>query len=66
MAKKNKNLKTLADFVFYCAGHPEQRFWQALRNWSGHNFVLISDVNSYTWLDLNRVTDTFYWSGKEK
>lgn len=27
--------RTLASFTLYCLQNPEQRFWQALRNWSG-------------------------------
>lgn len=25
----------LRDFIKYCGDHPDERFWQALRNWSG-------------------------------
>ena len=35
----SNNEKTLASFVTYCEARPELRFWQALRNWSGFNFV---------------------------
>ena len=36
---KSKNINTLTDFYIYCLQHPEQRFWQALRNWSGYEFI---------------------------
>ena len=57
------NEKVLADFVAYCQAHPSERFWQALRNWSGHNFILVS-----TGLhdDMVHTTDTFYWNDKNK
>ena len=36
---KNKNARLLSSFVAYCEKHPEQRFWQALNNWSGFPFI---------------------------
>jgi hypothetical protein len=36
---KSRNMGVLLDFVAYCKAHPELRFWQALRNWSGHSFI---------------------------
>lgn len=35
-----KSEKTLKSFIKYCEDHPEQRFWQALRNWSGFHFII--------------------------
>jgi hypothetical protein len=38
MALPFKNLRSgecLRSFVDYCIKHPEERFWQALRNWCG-------------------------------
>jgi len=29
---------TLSSFVSYCEAHPEQRFWQALRNWANEHY----------------------------
>lgn len=47
----------LDDFAQYCAENPDQRFWQALRNWSGFNFVLVADnPEAKRYAD-----DTFYW-----
>jgi hypothetical protein len=53
----NKNEKTLLDFAIYCAKHPDQRFWQALRNWSDYNFIFAAN-------DTFDLRDTFYWEGK--
>jgi len=39
MIGKSKNKKTLDSLVKYCQQHPEERFWQALRNWSGYDFI---------------------------
>lgn len=55
----NKNKKLLDDFIKYCEAHPEQRFWQALRNWARVAFVSVSK-------DGNFYEDTFYWEDKTK
>lgn len=34
----NKNKDRLDSFNLYCNKHPEQRFWQALRNWSNYEY----------------------------
>ena len=59
----NKNIKLLKDFKKYCIKHPEQRFWQALRNWSGIPFIMISKDGKFEYDDLE---DTFYFEGKDK
>ena len=40
---QSKNLKLLKEFTAYCKKYPELRFWQALRNWSGWPFILVSN-----------------------
>ena len=32
----SKNSTQLVSFTEYCRQHPDERFWQALRNWSGY------------------------------
>ena len=55
-----KSRELLASFMQYCLAHPEERFWQALRNWSGYTFIYASnEVMSDDALD-----DTFYWENK--
>lgn len=27
----------------YIVEHPSERFWQAVRNWSGHGFIFFGD-----------------------
>ena len=54
------NNKVLESFVQYCKENPKQRFWQALRNWSGFSFVWVS--NDYI-LDGD-LRDTFYFTRK--
>ena len=39
--------KTLKSFVDYCTKHPQERFYQALANWSGYNFIYGSMVEGY-------------------
>jgi hypothetical protein len=71
----NKNGQKLVEFIKYCMEHPEQRFWQALRNWSGYYFVFgwrpktpimfnNDGSNIAEGLDEFRqkgLEDTFYW-----
>jgi len=55
-----KSKKLLISFVWYCIRNPEQRFWQALRNWSGYNFIYASNKLLPN-IDL---IDTFYKEDK--
>lgn len=64
---KSKNSKLLARFIAYCLEHPNERFWQALRNWSGVNYLLKSshyeaEMFNQRYLLKNNVKteDTFY------
>ena len=56
--KKNEELSK--SFAKYCQEHPQERFWQALRNWSGYAFVCVSHV----FPSGTDIQDTFYWEGK--
>ncbi len=72
----SRSEKTLADFVQYCQDHPEQRFWQALRNWCGYTYIMATDTQPQDMGDgwdhrglsprdiLDRMHNTFYWEGK--
>jgi len=60
----NKNEKLLADFSAFCAKHPELRFWQALRAWSGFSAILVADKQDLTSNILTGLQDTYYWDGK--
>lgn len=61
---KTRNSEVLASFVAYCETHPEERFWQALRNWAGISFLAASFAkgSDSVWESLD---DTFYWEGKD-
>lgn len=66
---ETRNSEVLASFVEYCRAHPTERFWQALRNWSGRSFILASSPNNSllpTTLAQGDVDDTFYWEWKDK
>ena len=61
---ENRNAKTLASFVSYCKAHPSERFWQALRNWSGHNFIYACR-DPFNWNPAtSHVHDTFNFEGR--
>jgi hypothetical protein len=49
----SKNSRLLASFSIYCREHPEMRFFQALRNWSGYDYIIAKKDGVET--------DTFYW-----
>lgn len=55
-----KSKKTLDSFVTYCENHPEERFWQALRNWSGSSFILFSANYDLETGRFEGIEDTFY------
>ena len=58
-----RNSEVLADFVRYCEEHPEERFWQALRNWSAYAFIWVSNTKPFDGPPTD-LKDTFYWEGK--
>lgn len=55
--KVSSQHEVLLSFISYFLDHPEELFWQALRNWSGYNFVLVANHVDFP-------VDTFYWKGK--
>jgi hypothetical protein len=58
-----RNSEVLASFVEYCQKNPQERFWQALRNWTGYNFIYVSNVPPYSFSE-EVIKDTFYWEGQ--
>lgn len=53
-----RNSQELESFVQYCKEYPNQRFWQALRNWANVGFIGVSNNRKY-W------EDTFYLEAGE-
>lgn len=60
-----RNSETLNSFVDYCLLHPELRFWQALQNWAGVNFVLTAELLPHEISKNGNLVDTYYWEGKK-
>lgn len=62
----NKNERMLKRFTAYCEAHPEERFFQALRNFaqlhidSDINFVFFGAGNIMDYDGMNLLRDTFY------
>ena len=57
----------LGQFLRYCMEHPDERFWQALRNWSQFKAIYGMTVGAPTDLELSEesrskviIHDTFY------
>lgn len=61
-SKPSKNSKQLISFVSYCVNNPEQRFFQALRNWDKSAYILrqkkFTTSAVTTWGE--GIEDTFY------
>ena len=58
-----RNSELLRDFVAYCEANPDMRFWQALRNWSGWNYILAAANKDKV---RGEYKDTFYWEGQDE
>jgi hypothetical protein len=58
MSVRNYNQELLSDFAAYCEAHPEQRFWQALRNWSGASMIYLQRPG------CEQHEDTYSWAEK--
>lgn len=54
---QTRNSKLLEEFAEYCRAYPEQRFFQALRNFINVGYVGISN-------DREHWSDTFYFENK--
>ncbi len=61
--KQTRNSKLLAEFTAYCKANPEQRFWQALCNWSGAEKIVWQDSKNDVW---QQQFDTFYYEERNK
>lgn len=51
--RPSRNQLSLDSFSQYCLEHPEQRFFQALRNWFGVGFIY-ADGNDTFYLEEGR------------
>lgn len=48
-----KSAKDLQSFIHYCEAHPDERFWQALRNWAEVSYI-------YTQTEHSPIKNTYY------
>lgn len=60
--QNSKNNDILSDFTYYCHTHPQERFWQALLNWSG--FMYIYGSHAFYSKGAPYLEDTFHREGK--
>ena len=60
----SKNWKLMDNFMVYCYKHPEERFWQSLRNWAKVVKVYVEKYNRQ--IDDDIVEDTFEFKSKNK
>lgn len=56
----SKNVEAVRSFTEFCKAHPDYRFWQALRNWSGARFIF---ARTYGDCVGGNLIDTFYLEG---
>lgn len=58
----SKNVDMLDSFIDYCMTHPEERFWQAIRNWAKVGYILAtSGVHPLE----GHLVDTFYFDNNK-
>lgn len=62
--RRDRTLELLTDFTKYIYGHPHERFWQALLNWSGFTFIFVSAGIARWALTMEDMHDTFNFEGK--
>jgi hypothetical protein len=55
-----KSGKLLAEFVMYCAAHPDLRFYQALSGWSGYKLLATKECPVF-----QDQIDTIAWETKD-
>ncbi len=64
---QNKNKKHLDSFIKYCTEHPQERFFQCLRNWAKEvinpriQYFLTAEYSAGSPTGFTNLTDTFYW-----
>lgn len=66
---KTRNSDLLQSFVAYCEAHPNERFWQALRNWCGWSYVLVArpgGADHGSDVVIEEMADTFHWEENRK
>lgn len=57
----NKNKKLKDSLIKYFKDHPNERLWQAIRNWSGLYMIYGATGKPGSYAE-----DTFFWKKKNK
>lgn len=60
-----RNSAVLTEFAEYCRAHPQERFWQALRNWSNYHYLIVSNLAPGEKGFARHWQDTFPWEGRK-
>lgn len=60
---KDRNTYTKIEFIKYILKHPDERFWQSVRNFSEYPFIIASTkpVKINITGEIRTNIDTFYW-----
>ena len=58
---RTRSYQTKETFIAYMLLHPNERFWQSVRNFSGRGFILVCDE-----LDGGETFDTYHFEEKDK
>lgn len=53
---QSKNVVKLESFADYCRKHPKLYFWQALREWSKYDKILVQEIKDFD-LGFTKVKD---------
>jgi len=65
---KMKSHKLLSSFIEYCLDNPNQRFWQALVNWSGYNKIFVLKeviINERRVINYNEELEDVYYKERK-
>jgi hypothetical protein len=58
-----KSIYSLLSFAWYCITHRDERFWQALRNWSYAGAIYWESRQAVQTQSPTNL-DTFYWNDR--
>ena len=63
-----RHTRLLVSLIEYCNANTGLRFWQAVRNWAGVNFLYFSNIPAHDRQSVpsEELYDTFYYEGKNK
>lgn len=56
-----KDLKRKLSFIWYLLTNRNERFWQALKNWSGYSYIPKADFDSFNKDVYVGLEDNYYF-----